>query len=135
MGMFDTYVPCNELQEVIKKEIKLKDFDWQTKSLDCNLDDYIIDENLQLWLNNKESFLDIVDTPYVDKGLLFLEIKNGVLKTLLLSFNHIHAFGVERIPDILMTFNSITDYKVTKIYDFDNLTKELRLRNYLYESY
>ena len=45
MGMYDTYVPCQKLMDVLSKETFIKTFDWQTKSLECELLDLNINEN------------------------------------------------------------------------------------------
>lgn len=135
MGMYDTYIPCKKLQEVVQKETGLKDFNWQTKSLDCNLDEYHIDQDLNLILNNRYPDLNIIDDPSINQGLLLLEFENGILESLLLSFNAIHTYGKVRKPDILITFNSLTDYEVTKIYDFNQQNLAIYKRNSLLNDY
>lgn len=138
MGMFDTYVPCKKLMDVLSKETFLKDFNWQTKSLECELLDLNINENLQITQDgchyqfNSKHF---IDDPYVNKGTLLLEFVNDELNSILHINNSIDEYGSVKVPDVLIEFNNIDLYEVSKIYDFDHKCKALIKRNYLYNLY
>lgn len=138
MGMFDTYIPCEKLKQIVIEKTNLKDFDWQTKSLDCELLDLNIDENLEVTSYN-ESYTfpndSFIDSPYVNQGLLLLEFSNNKLKSILYIFNPIDMFGCSEKPDILIEFKDINSYECNYIYDFDYKCKALIKRNYLCDLY
>ncbi len=136
MGIYDTYNPCQKLKDIVIKETTIKDFDWQTKSLECELCFLDINENLVLIdENNKFYDLDLIDDPHINKGILLLEFIDGQLKSLLHINNPIETYGVVHTPDILIEFKNIDSYKVTRIYDFDYNCKGLIKRNFLYNTY
>ena len=135
MGMYDTYVPCQKLMDVLSKETFIKTFDWQTKSLECELLDLNINENLQIiqegchYQFHSDHF---IDDPYVNKGTLLLEFVKDKLTSILHINNSIDEYGSVKIPDVLIEFINIDSYEVSKIYDFDHKCKALIKRNYLY---
>lgn len=138
MGMFDTYVPCKKLIDILSKETFIKDFDWQTKSLKCELLDLHINEDLKVTGDLPSYFFDsnsFIDNPYINKGLLLLEFIDDKLKSILHLNNPIDAYGTTNVPDVLIEFKDIDSYKVSKIYDFSDNCKALIKRNYLYNSY
>jgi len=138
MGMFDTYEPCQKLKDIITKETGIDTFNWQTKSLDCELLNLNINEDLKV-TNKNESYLfttdPFIDSPYIDKGLLFLEFVDDKLKSILFMHNPIDVDGNVEIPDILIEFKNIDSYKCTYINNFDYKCKELIKRNYIYNLY
>ena len=135
MGMYDTYVPCQKLMDVLSKETFIKTFDWQTKSLKCELLDLNINENLQITQDGCHYQFDsdhFIDDPYVSKGTLLLEFVNDELTSILHINNSIDEYGSVKVPDVLIEFINIDSYEVSKIYDFDHKCKALIKRNYLY---
>lgn len=138
MGMYDTYAPCQKLMDIISKETSINDFDWQTKSLQCNLLVLNINEDLEVTVKDKQIQFDsdlFIDDPYITNGVLLLEFVEDKLKSILHINNQIDEYGLVKIPDVLIEFNSIDSYEVSKIYDFDYKSKALIKRNYLYNLY
>lgn len=133
MGMFDTYVPCDKLKNIITRETGIKDFDWQTKSLECSLLNIDINEDLSVTLNGK-SYLDsdfsMIDDPYIYNGKLLLEFEYSKLRSLLFIRPKYPNVTVQ-IPDTLLEFDRKGNVTATSIYDFDTVTPALLKRNYL----
>lgn len=135
MSMFDTYVPCDKLKNIITRETGIKYFDWQTKSLECSLLSIDINEDLSVTLDGElylDSDFSMIDDPYIYNGKLLLEFEYSKLKSLLFIRPEYHNV-IAKIPDTLLEFDRKGKVTVTSIYDFDTITPALLKRNYLIE--